>query len=101
MDKFSKYILLSIFTGALGLVITLNIEEWMRWDGQVNKVLLVLGAAVSLLFILSSLYSLRRAYLSGRKNKVRAIVSTAAALLPICTLILNAAVIWVWFFKDI
>lgn len=101
MDKFYKYILLSIFTGVLGLAITMNMEEWMRWDGQVHKEWLIIGAAVSVLFILFSFYSLQLGYLSGRKNKVRSIVSIAAALLPVCTLILNAAVIWVWFFKDI
>lgn len=50
MNKFAEWIIFSAFFALIGLMVVLNIEDWARLSGEINKVILLIGTLSTFVF---------------------------------------------------
>ena len=95
MHKFSKWYGATILLGLFGLIIVLNLEDWARVSGELNKGILLTGIISTFLLVVSSIYCIFKANIE--KNKYRVILSVFTSFIPLSLFVLNGLLFTVYF----
>ncbi|WP_246946138.1 hypothetical protein [Bacillus pinisoli] len=95
MNKFTKWFIVSISLGLIGLIVVFNVQDWARLSGEMNTTILLFGTLSTFILVLSSLYFLFKANVERVKAKI--VLSVFASLFPLTVFVMNGLIFTVYF----
>lgn len=95
MNKFTKWLIVSMSLALIGLVVVLNVEDWARLSGEMNRDILLFGTLSTFVLVLASLFILFKANIERVKAKIVMSLFTSVATLP--TFVMNGLIFTVYF----
>lgn len=95
MNKFVKYIIVSMLLTLFAFILVINVEDWARFSGEMNKNILLLESLfVFALLFLSILFLFKANF---EREKVKMIITSFISLCPLTVFIMNGLIFTVWF----
>lgn len=95
MDKFTTWLVVSMFLALIGFIVMFNIEDWARLSGEMSRNILLSGTISTFVIELSSLFILYKVNFERVKAKV--VISLFTSLFPLTVLAMNGFIFTVYF----
>ncbi|MUK87859.1 hypothetical protein GMD78_05530 [Ornithinibacillus sp. L9] len=95
MNKFIKWLIPSISLALISLIVVLNLEDWARLSGELNRNVILIGTVLTFALVVSSIVCLFKANVERKKNHI--IISLFTSLVPLCVFLMNGVLLTVWF----
>ncbi|SES78628.1 hypothetical protein SAMN05216389_102171 [Oceanobacillus limi] len=95
MNKFATWFIGSVVLALMGLIIVLNVEDWARLNGELNRSVLLTGSLFVFSVVILSIFCLIKA--NGERIKTKILLSLFTAFFPVVVFVMNGFLFTIYF----